>query len=198
MAQDNPDGAQDIERQYDSAGPGARLRALRTRFGLSQRELARRAGVTNGAVSMIEVGRVSPTVGSLQKLAAVMSMSLAEFFAADVSQAEQPFFRAAELQEIGGDGVSRRLVPPGLAASDLQVVRERYAPGADTGEEMLSHDAEKAGVVVVGRICIQVGGRKAELGPGDAFHFDGRIPHRLRNTGAVDCALISVTTPRAT
>ncbi|MGK0358395.1 MAG: transcriptional regulator with XRE-family HTH domain [Bradymonadia bacterium] len=173
-----------------------RLRALRIRFGLSQRELARRAGVTNGAVSMIELGQVSPTVGSLQKLALVMSMTLAQFFAADVSRAEPSFFRASDLLEIGGDGVSLRLVPPGVAASELQMLRERYAPGTGTGETLLSHEGEKAGVVVAGRICIQVGGRKAELGPGDAYHFDGLIPHRFRNVGTVDCELISVATPR--
>jgi len=33
---------------------GARLRGIRTAFGLSQRELARRAGVTNGLISLIE------------------------------------------------------------------------------------------------------------------------------------------------
>src|SRR5882757_4920110 len=46
---------------------GARLRGIRTTFGLSQRELARRAGVTNGLISLIEQNRVSPSVSSLKK-----------------------------------------------------------------------------------------------------------------------------------
>ena len=62
---------------------GSRLRAIRQRHGLSQRELARRAGVTNGLVSLIEKNRVSPSVNSLQKLLDGIPMSLAEFFAAD-------------------------------------------------------------------------------------------------------------------
>jgi DNA-binding XRE family transcriptional regulator len=33
---------------------GARLRSVRQMHGLSQRELARRAGVTNGLISLIE------------------------------------------------------------------------------------------------------------------------------------------------
>ena len=44
---------------------GKQLKAVRTAFGLSQRELAKRAGVTNGMVSLIEQDRVSPSVGSL-------------------------------------------------------------------------------------------------------------------------------------
>ena len=39
---------------------GARLKHVREVHGLSQRELARRAGVTNGLISLIEQNRVSP------------------------------------------------------------------------------------------------------------------------------------------
>ena len=47
---------------------GAHLRAVRTMYGLSQRELAKRAGVTNGLISLIEQNRVSPSVSSLKKV----------------------------------------------------------------------------------------------------------------------------------
>ena len=40
---------------------GAHLKAVRTMYGLSQRELAKRAGVTNGTISLIEQNRVSPS-----------------------------------------------------------------------------------------------------------------------------------------
>ena len=42
---------------------GARLRFVRARHGLSQRTLAKRAGVTNSAISLIEANRVNPSVG---------------------------------------------------------------------------------------------------------------------------------------
>jgi transcriptional regulator with XRE-family HTH domain len=59
---------------------GERLRTIRQQHGLSQRELARRAGVTNGLVSLVEMNRVSPSVSSLKKLLDGIPMSLAEFF----------------------------------------------------------------------------------------------------------------------
>nr|WP_248377182.1 helix-turn-helix domain-containing protein [Vibrio parahaemolyticus] len=37
------------------------------KHGLSQRELAERAGITHSAISSIENGKVSPSVSSLQK-----------------------------------------------------------------------------------------------------------------------------------
>ena len=66
---------------------GARLRTVRTTFGLSQRELARRAGVTNGLISLIEQNRVSPSVSSLKKLLDAVPMTLAEFFTLDLTAA---------------------------------------------------------------------------------------------------------------
>jgi transcriptional regulator with XRE-family HTH domain len=58
---------QDIEHPVSelSIDVGAHLRAVRTMYGLSQRELAKRAGVTNGLISLIEQNRVSPSVSSL-------------------------------------------------------------------------------------------------------------------------------------
>lgn len=47
---------------------GARLRAIREEKGLSQRQLAIRAGVTNGTISLIEQNRNSPSIASLRKV----------------------------------------------------------------------------------------------------------------------------------
>ena len=43
---------------------GHRLKAVRTKAALSQRELAKRSGVTNGFISQIEKNQVSPSVAS--------------------------------------------------------------------------------------------------------------------------------------
>src|SRR5512146_3396414 len=89
---------------------GARLRTVRTTFGMSQRELARRAGVTNGLISLIEQNRVSPSVSSLKKVLDGVPMTLAEFFTLDMAAAPKAFFAAEELTELGNEQVSLRLV----------------------------------------------------------------------------------------
>ena len=74
-------------------------------------------------------------------------------------------------------------------------MRERYAPGADTGADMLRHEGEEGGVVVRGRIELTVGGESRVLGPGDAYYFTSAIPHRFRNTGQEPCEIVSASTP---
>jgi transcriptional regulator with XRE-family HTH domain len=47
---------------------GGRLRFIRARQKLSQRELAKRAGVTNSTISLIESNQMNPSVGALKRI----------------------------------------------------------------------------------------------------------------------------------
>src|SRR6202023_4179302 len=106
---------------------GAHLKAVRQMYGLSQREMAKRAGVTNGLISLIEQNRVSPSVSSLKKVLDGVPMSLAEFFALDLSAAPQAFFSADDLVERGNGQVSLRLVAAQRPGRQLTMLHERYA-----------------------------------------------------------------------
>lgn len=174
---------------------GARLRSIRTTFGLSQRELARRAGVTNGLISLIEQNRVSPSVSSLKKVLDGVPMSLAEFFTPEPSATPQAFFGAEELLELGNAEVSLRLVAAQRPRRQLTVLHECYAAGAATAEEILAHGGEEAGVVIRGRIELTVGAASRVLGPGEAYYFSSQLPHRFRNVGSEPCEIISACTP---
>ena len=174
---------------------GARLRSVRTSFGLSQRELARRSGVTNGLISLIEQNRVSPSVSSLKRVLDGVPMSLAEFFTLDMTDAPQAFYSAEELVEIGNEEVSLRLVAAKRPGRQMTVLHERYAAGAATGEEMLAHRGEEAGIIIKGRIELTVGGAVRLLGPGEAYYFSSQLPHRFRNVGREVCEIISASTP---
>ena len=174
---------------------GARLRLVRERAGLSQRELARRAGVTNATISLIENNKTSPSVASLKKVLDGIPMSLAEFFALETEPAEPIFFAAGDFTELAGGKLSFRQVGRNLSGRRLQVLHERYAPGADTGKSMYSHEAEEGGVVIAGRIEVTVGSERRVLGPGDGYYFDSSVPPRFRNVGADECIIVSACSP---
>jgi transcriptional regulator with XRE-family HTH domain len=173
---------------------GSRLRTVRTTFGMSQRELARRAGVTNGLISLIEQNRVSPSVSSLKKVLDGVPMTLAEFFTLDVTAAPQAFFGVEELAELGNAQVSRRLVAAKRPARQLALLHQRFAAGAGTDEQGATR-GEEGGVVVRGRIELTVGGSTRVLGPGEAFYFSRQLPHRFRNVGREVCEIVSASAP---
>ncbi len=184
---------------------GERLKQLRAERGLSQRQLANLSGVTNGLISMIEQGQTSPSVASLKKILYAIPMSFSEFFSMEYPDQKDVFYRSDQLREINPvnvfrledkptEGVSLRQVGDASKHS-LQMLHETYPPGSDTGTEMYTHEAEEAGIVICGEIELTVGEQCKSLGPGDAYIFDSRVPHRFRNVGKETCVIVSACTP---
>lgn len=174
---------------------GAHLRAVRSMYGLSQRELAKRAGVTNGMISLIEQNRVSPSVSSLKKVLEGIPMSLAEFFTLDLAVGPQVFFGRDELTDLGSGDVQLRLVAAKRPNRALAILHEKYAAGADTGADMISHKGEEGGVIVRGRIELTVGAATRVLAAGEAYYFSSAVPHRFRNASREECEIISASSP---
>jgi len=178
---------------------GKKLQSVRKEKGLSQRELAARAGLTNGTVSLIETNKTSPSVASLKSLLDAIPMSIAEFFATiEDSSGPKFFYTAEEFVEVapqaGLNGLSLRQLGDASLHS-LQLLNETYHPDADTGPEMMSHAGEEAGIVVEGAIEITVGDQVRVLQAGEGYLFESRQPHRFRNIGTTVCRVISACTP---
>lgn len=177
---------------------GQTLRTIRKERGLSQRELAARAGLTNGTISLIEKNKTSPSVASLKSLLDAIPISMAEFFST-IEDTDTPkvFYTADEFINIAPtrDGqVSLRQLG-NAEQHTIQVLHETYPPGSDTGPETLVHQGEEAGIVVQGEIEVTVDGAVAILRVGDGYLFDSRLPHRFRNIGEGTCVIVSACTP---
>lgn len=178
---------------------GKKLQSIRKDRGLSQRELASRAGLTNGTISLIEQNKTSPSVASLKSLLDAIPMSIAEFFAT-IEQPDEPkyFYEPGEFTEIAPQtnqpAVSLRQMGNAVNHS-LQILDETYPLNADTGPEFLTHAGEEAGIVTQGQIEITVADQVKVLGVGEGYLFDSRLPHRFRNIGNEVCKIISACTP---
>lgn len=197
----NPPKKQDAS---NAIGVGAGLRAARERAGLSVRELARRAHVSASLISQIERDRASPSVGTLFAIANELGISVDDLFKG-VKQHTQ----SARVNRVGDVGVVRGPIQSGPVqkGTDRSVIRlqtgvrwERLTPSPDEEVEFLyvvyevggasceenslfRHDGKEYGYVISGRLGIQIGFEKYELGPGDSIKFDARMPHRLWTMG---------------
>lgn len=176
---------------------GARLQLIRKTKGLSQRELAKRVGVTNSTISLIEQNKVSPSVSSLKKVLDGIPISLADFFTMDLDAGpvDSPFYAHGEQPDVGNNDIHYFLIGQRRPQRQMCILREVMPPGTDTGESMLAHEGEEGGVIVQGQIEVTVGDRVRILGPGEAYYFESRIPHRFRNVGSDDAILVSANTP---
>ncbi len=77
----NADDTSTADDSFPSCDTGRRLKFLRELAGLSQRELAKRAKLTNSSISTIEQGQVSPSIQSLSRILSAIPINLADFFA---------------------------------------------------------------------------------------------------------------------
>ena len=92
---------------------GSRLNAVRTSKGLSQRELAKRVGVTNSTISLIEQNKVSPSVGSLKKVLDGIPDLAGRFFHRSTWPAMPPtvpYYSADDLPDVGNNDIHYFLV----------------------------------------------------------------------------------------
>lgn len=179
-------------------GIGERLRAERTKAGISQRELARRLGLSASLISQLESGLSKPSVGTLYAIVTELDLSLDKLLRGD----EHP----ARDQAPQNDGIvssHNPLVHPeerkvidlasGVRWEQLTAETEHGVDflhaiyevgGASTPEEsLMRHHGREYGYVITGRMGIQLGFDLYELEPGDSIAFDSTEPHRLFNIG---------------
>ena len=174
---------------------GHRLKGIRVRLGMSQRQLARVSGVANATISQIEAGRLNPTVSMLKKVLDGFPISMSEFFGEGLEVVNRIFFRADELTEIADGGVSFRQVGANLNHKAIQLIKECYQPGAGTGKHAITHEGEECGIILNGRLEVTVVDQSSILRAGDAYYFKSNQPHHFRNVGSEPCELISACSP---
>jgi len=179
-------------------GIGDRLRAERTKAGISQRELARRLGLSASLISQLESGLSKPSVGTLYAIVTELDLSLDKLLRGDENAG-----RDDESGSIGPNGRVSPLVHPdrrkvidlasGVRWEQLTAETEEGVDflhaiyevgGASTPDEsLMRHHGREYGYVVSGKMGIQLGFEVFELEPGDSIAFDSTEPHRLFNRG---------------
>ncbi len=174
---------------------GARLRAVRDRAGLSQRELAKKAGVTHSTISLIEQEAHAPSLASLHRILSAIPISIADFFALPTSQQNVLFNDADDLAVVTRGEADLRVLAAERRDKSLQMFIERYQPGAGTGDEPIAHEGETAAVVLRGTIEVRVGDTIRVLRRGGGYHIIGKQPYMLRNIGKIVAVVACACTP---
>ncbi len=187
-------------RNDDTAliGIGDRIREERSKASISQRELARRLGLSPSMISQIESGQTLPSVATLWSIVTELDLSLdtvmrgGEATAPQVESSEQsepdgPVVRSDQRRSVRLEtGVMWEELSPGDELG-VDFVRAIYEVGGSstTDESLMRHSGREYGYVLEGTLGIQIGFQEFEMGPGDSIAFDSTTPHRLFNTGDV-------------
>jgi transcriptional regulator with XRE-family HTH domain len=166
---------------------GFRLKKLRESFGFSQRELAKRAGVTNSNISLIEQGQVSPSVHSLSLILAVFPISFSDFFHFDLNlRCAFKIDLSSKKEEEIISGVSFQHFSLNCA-QQLDARIESYAPA--TASNFVSCSVDVSGVVLSGELQLRLGSGVEIMKRGDGFYVPAGQPFQLNNLTTYDACV---------
>lgn len=173
---------------------GAKLMHLRQDRGLSQRELARRAEMTNSTLSMIEQGKVSPSVASLERILSAIPISLEEFFS--TTESRSGVYPQSELAQVDLPGSSIYMLSLSeTAIGGCYLAKQVIQPGASVTINWLRRSGVIAAMVAVGEVVVTIDTDEHVLKKGDSMHFNLRRNHSIANPGDVTAELICTSLP---
>ena len=182
---------------------GTRLREERDRVQISQRELARRIGLSASMISQIESGQSKPSVSTLYAIVSELGVSVDDIFrggngavaSADAEGGNGPgppadqgaMVRLEDRHVIDLDSGVRWERLTTHEHEDVDFLHVIYDVGGSSAsdDKMMRHPGREYGVVLEGRLGVQLGFEEYALGPGDSIAFDSTQPHRLWNIGDV-------------
>ena len=195
-------GAEAVERTVDEVDAedlkpvvGANLRRLRVRRGLSLDRLAHASGVSRAMLSQVELGRSTPTINLVSRIARALGVSVSSLIAAR-EEHRLSVLRAADakvLSSHGGDFQSRALFPFDQPRR-VEFYELRLAPRAvEHAEGHIPGTVENL-VLCSGALEVEIGLQRTVLAPGDAVVFSADVPHVYGNPGTTEAVVYLVMT----
>lgn len=185
-------------RQPEGSTPGTvrnlgpKLRQLRRRQGIGLVEAARRAKISPGFLSAIELSRANPSVATLQRLVATYGTTVLEFF--DVPKHTRRLVRPRERRTIElASGV--RIEDLSVGAKQLESQLFTVPPGAGS-DGAYSHQGEEFIFMVQGTLELWLDELECHtLQRGDSFWFESTVGHRWFNPSDEPAVLLWINTP---
>jgi transcriptional regulator with XRE-family HTH domain len=160
---------------------GRQLRQLRAERSLSIRSLAELSGLNFNTLSLIENGKSSPSVSTLQQLALALKVPITDFFETAPAQKSVVFQKAGIRPRV--DFLHGKLedMGAGLTLHGGQPLLVTLEAGADSGSDLIVHTGHEFVYCLEGRLSYFIEGQVYELEPGDSLIFEAHLPHRWFN-----------------
>jgi transcriptional regulator with XRE-family HTH domain len=177
---------------------GQHIRRLRSERRISVRAFAAITGFSPSFISQIENGQVSPSLGSLHKIAEALGVTLGEFFAATEVEEETLIVRPEDRRRMDSTWTDAHLEALGPMAHNraMEAVLAVFGPGGKSGKHTHTQSHEEFAFVLKGHITLTLADEENTLAAGDAVTLPARAP-RLWENRTTEVAEILMVSSRA-
>ena len=177
---------------------GTEIRRLRKIRKLTLEGLSKATGLSVGYLSQVERNKSSPTVKAMFDISHALGVTINWFFhegGTDDRAEDRYVVRADRRRSIRYDtGIVDELLNT-QAVKSFEFLMSTFPSGSTFQEEPYSHEGEECGVVINGRLQIQIDGIEYFLNEGDSFSFPSALKHRYLNPGDEETRVIWCTSP---
>ncbi|MBN2148101.1 MAG: cupin domain-containing protein [Anaerolineales bacterium] len=176
-------------RQSQAAGHvpivdvGQRLRETRTQCGLTIRDLAKKSGLNVNTLSMIENGKASPSVETLQQLSYTLEIPIAAFFEENKPTNKIVHYKASQRPSITFAHGLLEDLGTGMPRRGAETFLVTLNPVSNSGDDFIVHTGRETVFCLEGELTYTIEDQTFVLEPGDSLSFEAHLPHRWQNTG---------------
>ena len=160
---------------------GDNLRRLREQHGMTIRELAEQSRLAVNTLSLIENGRSSPSVSTLQQLAVALEAPITAFFEGSDEQHTVAYVRNDCRPQANFDHGLLEDLGAGAACQAVEPFAVTLDANASSGYMDIVHTGYEFVYCLEGRIAYTIEGFTYLLEPGDSLLFEAHLPHRWQN-----------------
>jgi quercetin dioxygenase-like cupin family protein len=172
--------AEDTERTLRRVG--SQIRRLRGSRGLTLQDVAVRTGLSVSMLSMVERGLAGASIGTLVAVASALGVHMSDLFEPQGGTASPVVPLDGQMVVKTVSGVLRRVAHHDRAHG-LEMVVNEFPPGTSSGADPVRHVGVEYGLVLEGRLVVEVDQERYELHTGDAITYDSQRPHVIINEG---------------
>ena len=174
---------------------GRRLRELRAERDLSIRALAEKSGLAINTLSLIENGKTSPSVSTLQQIAAALDVPITVFFETNTPSTKIVYTKAGSRPSADFAHGTLADLGAGMADPAVQPFVITLESNRGSGANPIVHTGHEFVYCLEGRIAYTLEERTYLLEPGDSLLFESHLPHRWQNVDAQQAQAILIMYP---
>jgi transcriptional regulator with XRE-family HTH domain len=162
---------------------GLQLRRLRNSQSLSLRALAQDSGLNFNTLSLIENGKTSPSVSTLQQIAAALHVPITAFFQTDPQKKNVVFQKSGRRPSVEFQNTRLEDLGEGLSLRGGKLILLTLPARTRSSPEPITHTGQEFVFCLEGELAYEIDDREYRLGSGDSLIFEAHLPHRWGNPG---------------
>lgn len=170
-----------MRQDLETTHVGEKIRDLRESRGRSVRTLAASAGFSPSFISQVENGQCSPSIGSLEQIAAALDVTLGEFFGGSGEYRAKSVDRKAKRSRLKSTWSKAQISRLGHEGSPIRAVMITMEPGGSSGKSAHVTPREELAVVFAGKPTLTLNGHSDQLRRGDAAAIPAGAARRWSN-----------------